>query len=35
MGGTYVKTNGKTGDAKLLITPVDGDTVSISFKICK
>ena len=35
MGGTYVKTNGKTGDAKLLITPVDGDTVTISFKICK
>ena len=33
MGGTYVKTTGKLGEAKLVISSVYGDTETITFKI--
>jgi beta-galactosidase len=33
MGGTYVKTTGKTGEAKLIITPQYGDSTTINFTI--
>ena len=33
MCGTYVKTNGKTGDAKLIITPQHGSSKTIEFTI--
>ena len=33
MGGTYVKTTGKTGKAKLTITTADGESKVIEFKI--
>ena len=33
MGGTYVRTTGKSGDAKLIITPQYGSSVEISFNV--
>jgi len=33
MGGTYVKTIGKTGEAKLIITPQYGESTTIDFTI--
>ena len=33
MGGTYIRTTGKTGDAKLIITPQQGSSRTINFKI--
>ena len=33
MGGTYVKTTGKAGEAKLIITPSDGPSKTIEFKV--
>ena len=35
MGGTYVKTTGKAGDAKLIITPQYGESIEIKFNVTK
>ena len=33
MGGTYIKTTGKTGSAKLIITPQYGASKTIEFEV--
>ena len=33
MGGTYVKTTGKAGEAKLIITPQFGDSKEVRFQV--
>ena len=33
MGGTYVRTTGKAGDAKLIITPQFGDSKEVKFTV--
>ena len=33
MGGTYIRTTGKSGDARLIITPAVGQSQTINFKV--